>query len=150
VSLSERPVVGVGAVIVHAGRVALIRRGKEPLKGRWVVPGGTLEWGEGLEEAVVREVREETGLTVRPRALLMVFDRIERRPEGVLYHYVILDYLCEWLAGELEAGSDADEAAWVSPEELPAYDLPEKALEVVTDGFRQAAARGLVPGTQLG
>jgi 8-oxo-dGTP diphosphatase len=146
----ERPVVGVGAVIVHQGRVALIRRGKEPLKGRWVVPGGTVEWGEGLEEAVVREIQEETALTVRPRSLLTVFDRIDRGHDGVRYHYVILDYLCEWLAGELQAGSDAAEAAWAAPGDLAAYDLPQKALEVVTDGFRQAAALGLVPPAKLG
>jgi 8-oxo-dGTP diphosphatase len=145
VTLEGRPSVGVGAVIVHGGRVVLIRRGKEPLKGRWVVPGGTVEWGESLEDALVREVQEETGLTVRPRVLLMVFDRIERWPEGVRYHYVILDYLCEWTAGELSAGSDAAEAAWASPDELARYDLPQKALEVVLQGFREATTLGLVP-----
>jgi 8-oxo-dGTP diphosphatase len=145
VTPGNQPCVGVGAVIVHDGRVVLIRRGKEPLKGRWVVPGGTVEWGEGLEDALVREIQEETGLQVRPRALLLVFDRIERGPEGVRYHYVILDYLCEWVAGELKAGSDAAEAAWAAPAELEGYDLPPKALEVVLDGFRQAAALGLVP-----
>jgi 8-oxo-dGTP diphosphatase len=147
---SRRPVVGVGAVVVHQGRVALIRRGKEPLKGRWVVPGGTVEWGEGLEDAVVREIQEETGLTVRPRALLTAFDRIDHGPDGVRYHYVIVDYLCEWVSGELQAGSDAAEAAWAAPGELPRYDLPAKALEVVTDGFRQATALGLVPPDELG
>jgi 8-oxo-dGTP diphosphatase len=147
VTQEHRPVVGVGAVVVHEGRVALIRRGKEPLKGRWVVPGGTVEWGEALEDAVVRELQEETGLIVRPRALLTVFDRIDRGPDGVRYHYVILDYLCELVAGELSAGSDAAEAAWVAPQDLARYDLPQKALEVVTDGFRHAGELGgLCPG----
>jgi 8-oxo-dGTP diphosphatase len=143
--MAEQPRVGVGAVIVHAGRVVLIKRGKEPLLGRWVVPGGTVEWGESLQDALVREVQEETGLTVRPGELLTVFDRIERGPEGTRYHYVILDYLCEWLSGTLVAGSDAQDAAWAAPEDLPAYDLPEKALEVVRDGFRRAGVGGLRP-----
>jgi ADP-ribose pyrophosphatase YjhB (NUDIX family) len=95
---TPRPVVGVGAVVVHDGRVLLIRRGKEPLRGRWLVPGGAVEWGETLQEALVREVEEETGLVVRPRELLVVLDRIHRAagiPAGeVEYHYVIVDYLC--------------------------------------------------------
>ena len=144
------PSVGVGAVIVRDGRVVLIRRGKEPLKGRWVVPGGTLEWGEGLEDAVVREIGEETGLLVRPRALLTVFDRIDRGPDGVRYHYVILDYLCEWVSGDLCAGSDAAEAAWVPAGELSAYDVPPKALEVIAQGFSEAEALGLAPAVRLG
>lgn len=142
-NLSERPVVGVGAVVIHGGRVLLIRRGKEPLRGRWVVPGGTLELGETLEEGVVREVGEETGLRVRPRDVVTVFDRIERREGQVLYHFVIVDFLCEYISGELRAGSDAEEAAFVSRSDLPAYDLPPKALEVVLDGFARV---GDLPG----
>ena len=98
------PVVGVGGVVVHEGRVLLIRRGKQPLYGRWVVPGGTVELGEPLEEALVREMREETGLEVEPFELLTVFDRIERDGERVLYHYVIVDYLCRWRAGRGAGG----------------------------------------------
>lgn len=132
------PVVGVGAVVIHEGKVLLIRRGKEPLKGRWSVPGGTVELGETLEEALVREIGEETGLAVEPRALLTVFDRIHREDGNVRYHYVIVDYLCAYVAGELRAGSDAEAAAFVAPEELPRYDLPAKALEVVREGFERA------------
>ncbi|HET7747644.1 MAG TPA: NUDIX hydrolase [Vicinamibacteria bacterium] len=132
---------GVGAVLVHEGRVLLIRRGKMPLKGRWVVPGGTVELGEGLEEALVREIREEANLEVRPVEVVTVFDRIERQGGRVLYHYVIVDYLCDYVAGEPRAGSDALEVAFVREEDLPAYDLPEKALAVVRDGFRRARAR---------
>ena len=136
--------VGVGGVLVHEGRVLLIRRGKEPLLGRWVVPGGTVERGETLEAALVREMKEETDLRVRPVELLTVFDRIERDRGGeVTYHYVILDYLCEYLSGTARAGSDALEVAFARPEELEAFDLPEKALEVVQDGFARASARGL-------
>lgn len=133
-----RPSVGVGAVLIHEGRVLLIRRGKEPLRGRWVVPGGTVELGETLEEALVREVEEETGLRVRPRELVTVFDRIHREDGQVLYHYVIVDYLCEFVSGSPRAASDAEEVALVAPGDLPAYELPPKAWEVVLDGFRRA------------
>jgi mutator protein MutT len=135
---ATRPSVGVGAVVIRDGRVLLIRRGKEPLRGRWLVPGGTVELGETLEEAVVREIREETALEVAPLEVLTVFDRIDREEGRVLYHYVIVDYLCEYLSGEPQAGSDAEAVALVALEDLPAYDLPPKALEVVLDGFRRS------------
>jgi len=131
------PVVGVGGVVVHEGRVLLIRRGKQPLYGRWVVPGGTVELGEPLAAALVREMHEETGLEVEPFELLTVFDRIERDGERVAYHYVIVDYLCRWRSGEARAGSDALEVAWALPQELERYDLPAKALEVVEDALRR-------------
>ena len=98
------PVVGVGGVVVRDGQVLLIRRGKPPLYGRWVVPGGTVELGETLEEALVREMEEETSLRVEPIEVLTVFDRIERDGERVVYHYVIVDYLCRWLLGRGEGG----------------------------------------------
>jgi 8-oxo-dGTP diphosphatase len=132
------PRVGVGAVVVHEGRVLLIRRGKEPLRGRWVVPGGTVERGETLHEALVREVREETALTVRPGEVVLVFDRILREEAEVTYHYVIIDYLCEYVAGTPRAGSDAEAVAFVAPEALRDYDVPPQALEVVLDGFRRS------------
>lgn len=113
----------------------LIRRGKEPLRGRWVVPGGTVELGETLEHALVREMDEETGLRVEPGEVLLVFDRIAREEGVVRYHYVIVDYLCTYLSGDARAGSDAEAVAWVRPEDLPAYDLPQKAREVVQDAF---------------
>jgi mutator protein MutT len=134
------PVVGVGGVVVRDGRVLLIRRGKPPLLDRWTIPGGRVELGETLVEALVRELAEETALRVEPVELLTVFDRVERDAEGVVYHFVIVDYLCRWVSGEARAGSDAREAAWAAPEELDAYDLPEKAREVVEDAVRRAAA----------
>ena len=144
---------GVGAVLVHEGSVLLSRRGREPLRGRWVVPGGTVEVGETLQDALVRESVEETGLVVRPREVVAVFDRIERDGEGVRYHYVIIDYLCDYVSGTPRAASDAAVVAFVSPDELPAYQLPEKALEVVLDAFRRVQgdpARGLAkqPGAE--
>jgi 8-oxo-dGTP diphosphatase len=134
------PVVGVGGVVVRNGQVLLIRRGKPPLQGRWVVPGGTVELGETLEGALVREMEEETSLRVEPIEVLTVFDRIEREGERVVYHYVIVDYLCRWLSGEARAGSDALDVAWATPDQLADYDMPPKAVEVVRDAFRRGAA----------
>jgi len=135
--------------VVHEGRVALIRRGKDPLHGRWVVPGGTVELGETLEQALVREVLEETGVRVRPTEVLTVFDRIQREAGEVRYHYVIVDFLCEYVSGSLRAGSDATDAVWASAEELADYDVPEKARDVILDAFRRRSLPGsLVASTQ--
>lgn len=139
------PRVGVGGVVVQAGKVLLIRRGKPPLAGRWSIPGGTVEWGETLEQALVREMEEETGLRVRPGELLALFDRIERDGQRVHYHYVIADYLCDAVSGTLCAGSDALEAAFVTPAELPAYDLPPEALEIIAGALERHAARPALP-----
>lgn len=132
-------------MVVHDGRVLLIRRGKPPLRGRWVIPGGTVELGETLEAALVRELVEETGVRVRPLEVVTVFDRIERAGERILYHYVIVDYLCAYLSGTAEAGSDAEAVAWVAPADLAAYELPAKAAEVVEDAFRRVGERACVP-----
>ena len=107
------PLVGVGAVVVDNGRVLLVRRGTEPAKGMWSIPGGLIETGEMLHDAVAREVREETGLAVEPVALIELLDRILREADRVRYHYVIADYLCRVIGGTLAAASDADEARWV-------------------------------------
>ncbi len=130
---------GVGAVLIERGRVLLIKRGKPPLLGQWSLPGGTVEPGETLEAALRREMLEETALSVRVGPLLTVFDRIERDGERLVYHYVILDYLCGRLSGEARAGSDALELAWSTPDELERFALHQKALEVIREGFRRAA-----------
>lgn len=109
----EAPRVGVGAVIVHESRVLLVRRGREPLKGHWSLPGGLIELGESLQNAVVREVEEETGLRVEPLELIELLDRIHREEDRVRYHYVIADYLCRVTGGTLKAASDADAVRWV-------------------------------------
>lgn len=107
------PLVGVGAVIVHQGRVLLVQRGREPMKGRWTIPGGLIEVGEALSEAVVRETREETGLDIEPLELVELLDRIHREDGRVRYHYVIADYLCRVVGGTLAAADDADAVRWV-------------------------------------
>ena len=128
----ERPIVGVGAVIVDAGKVVLVRRRYEPLAGRWSLPGGALELGETLETGAAREMQEETGLRVEVGPIIEVFDRImldeERR---VRYHFVLVDYLCRPVGGELRAGSDVDAAVLVAPASLGAYDLTTKARAVI-------------------
>lgn len=136
----ESPRVGVGAVIFRDDRVLLIRRGKEPLKGTWLIPGGTVELGETLEEALVREILEETGIVARPGPLLAAFDRILHSPDGaVRYHYVILDYLCEWVAGEARAGSDAADVAWARLSELEERRVPAEAQQIIEMGRRRGA-----------
>jgi len=107
------PLVGVGGVVVHESRVLLVQRGTEPLKGRWTIPGGLIDVGETLREAVIREVKEETGLDVEPVELIELLDRIHREDERVRYHYVIADYLCRVTGGTLGAASDAAAVRWV-------------------------------------
>jgi len=128
----ERPIVGVGAVIVNAGKVLLVKRRYEPLAGHWSIPGGTLELGETLEAGLVREMREETGLEIQVGPVIEVFDRIILDPERrVRYHFVLVDYLCWPIGGVLQAGSDVDAAVLVNPAELDVYDLTEKARAVI-------------------
>ena len=128
----ERPIVGVGAVIVEAGRVLLVKRRYEPLAGRWSIPGGTLELGETLETGVAREMLEETGLKIEVGPVIEVFDRIIfDADKRVRYHFVLVDYLCWPIGGRLQAGSDVDQAVMVSPASLDEFDLTEKAREVI-------------------
>jgi len=138
----ERPIVGVGAVIVRDGKVVLIRRRYEPLAGQWSLPGGTLELGETLEAAVAREMLEETGLVVDVGPVIEVFDRImfdERR--RVRYHFVLVDYLCWPISGELRPGSDVDDAVLAAPEDLERYALTRKATAIIVRGLEMARAR---------
>ena len=120
---------------MRSGRVLLIRRAKAPLRGRWMIPGGRLRLGEGLREAVEREVREETGVVVRARRVLVVAEHIERLARRVRVHFVIVDYACDYVSGVPRAGSDALAAAWVNAARLEEYDLPAPALAVVRAGL---------------
>jgi 8-oxo-dGTP diphosphatase len=132
----ESPIVGVGAVIVQHNRVLLIRRGTAPLLGEWSLPGGALESGETLREAVAREVREETGLVVETGEMLGVYERIIPGDGGrVRYHFVLTDFLCRAIGGELRAGSDAADVRWFTSEELPALNLAHDTNDVVLKGL---------------
>ncbi len=135
------PLVGVGAVVVQDGRVLLVRRGTEPLKGHWTLPGGVLEVGEALTAGVVREVREETGLDVEPIELIELLDRIHREGDRVRYHYVIADYLCRVTGGELRAASDADAVRWVERAEWNSHSalvLDPVTVRVLEKGWQRA------------
>ena len=132
----EVPLVGVGAIIIEDSRVVLVKRLHPPLQAEWSIPGGVLEVGEMVRDAAIREAHEETGLTVEPGELLGVYDRILLNPEQrVQYHYVLIDFLCRRVAGDLAAASDAAEVRWFSQEELPALNLPEDTLDVIRKGF---------------
>lgn len=137
------PLVGVGAVVAEGGRVLLVRRGTEPLKGQWSLPGGLLELGESLTGGVIREVREETGLIVEPVELVELLDRIHREGERVRYHYVIADYLCRVMGGSLHAASDADAVRWVEREEWNSHSalkLDPVTARVIEMGWQRARA----------
>lgn len=132
----EIPLVGVGAIIIEDDRVLLVKRAHPPLQAQWSIPGGVLEVGELVRAAAVRETREETGLIVEPGELLGVYDRVLRNAEQrVQYHYVLIDFLCRRVEGELQANDDAVEVNWFTREELAALNLAEDTLDVIRKGF---------------
>jgi 8-oxo-dGTP diphosphatase len=147
----DRPLVGVGGVVIDHERVLLIRRGGPPLEGQWSIPGGMLELGETLEQGVARELAEETGLEVNVVELIEALQRIIPAPPGAdgapgdvarpQYHFVLLDYLCEARGGALRAGSDAKELAWAREDELAKFELHALATRVVRKAFAMARAR---------
>ena len=128
----SRPFVGVGGVVFIDGRVVLVKRRHEPLAGQWSLPGGAIELGETLHEGLRRELREEIGIETRVGPLVELFDRITRDTDGqVRYHYVLADYLCHHVSGELRPGSDADAVTRADPTNLSRYGLTEKAESVI-------------------
>lgn len=150
-----QPLVGVGAVVFDdAGRVLLVKRGREPGLGRWSLPGGLLELGETLKEGVAREVYEEAGLFVQVEAIVEVVDRIYRysdtdeeepKQSRVQYHYVVVDYLCHPLRGDLKPSSDAADVAWVTHDEWgdrELYSLDAIAVQVIEKAWLMALEAG--------
>jgi 8-oxo-dGTP diphosphatase len=134
----NRPLVGVGAIIFRRNRILMAQRGKEPLKGWWSLPGGALELGESLTDAVRREVLEETGLDVEPVKLFEVFERIIRDGEGTPeYHYILIDYVCRVTGGTLFPGDDVCAVDWVRRADLPALQITEGTLAVIERAFEQ-------------
>lgn len=132
----EIPLVGVGAIIIEDERVLLVKRAHPPLQAQWSIPGGVLEVGELVRDAAIREAQEETGLIVEPGELLGVYDRILRNAEQrVQYHYVLVDFLCRRVGGELQAADDAAEVSWFTRQELPALKLAADTVDVIQKGF---------------
>ena len=125
------PRVGVGAVVLDGERVLLARRGRAPSQGKWSIPGGLVHLGERLEDALVREIEEESGLRVRLLGLCGVIDRIVREQDAVRYHYVIIDYAAEPVGGRLQAGSDAAEVRWVNVDDLGQYDTTDGLADMI-------------------
>jgi mutator protein MutT len=141
-SYPARPLVGVGAVIRKGRRVVVVRRKAPPFEGQWSIPGGLVEVGESLREAVAREAREETGLTVEVGELLEVFERILPDARGrTKYHFVLLDYLCRPVGGRLRAGSDAAEAQWAASRQLDRLAIADSAKRVIRRALRKKVKR---------
>ena len=137
----DRPIVGVGGVVVRDGKALIVKRAHEPRKGEWSLPGGRVELGETLVDAARREIFEETGLEVAVGDIVEVFDRIHTHEDRIRYHFVIVDFLCAWTGGTLAPGDDATDAAWVGPEEVAAYGVNEHAVRVLRQGVEMAARR---------
>jgi ADP-ribose pyrophosphatase YjhB (NUDIX family) len=142
----ERPIVGVGAVVLDGDRVLLVRRGNEPLKGQWSLPGGAVEVGETLEAAVAREVLEETGLQVEVGPMIDVLDRIRVDRDGrTRYHFVLIDYLCRPTGGTLCCATDAADATWAAVNDLARFEIAEATVQMIDKGVERLRTRSATP-----
>jgi ADP-ribose pyrophosphatase YjhB (NUDIX family) len=131
----DHPIVGVGVVVLQGDRVLLVRRGQAPNVGRWSLPGGGQELGETYRAAAEREVREETAVEIEVRGLIDVVDSITRDSDGrIRFHYVLVDVLAAWRAGEARAGGDAAEARWFALDDLGGLGLWSETLRVIRRG----------------
>ena len=141
----DRPVVAVGAVIIHDGRALIVERAAAPRKGEWTVPGGVLELGETLRQGTEREVLEETGLVVEAGEVLEVDDSIYPDAQGgTEYHYVLIDFLCRVISGEAGPQSDVSRVRWIQPEVLGTMPLIGKTEQVIAKGFARSSPAGFV------
>lgn len=137
----NRPVVGVGVVVVKGDSVLLIRRGRPPKLGEWSLPGGKQEWGETVRETAVREIHEETGLAVELVDLIGVFDGIGRNADGsVGYHYTLVDFVARWTAGEPVAGDDAAAAEWIARDRIPSLGIWTETVRAIDLAFAKLAS----------
>jgi len=128
----ESPVVGVGAVVIKDEKVLLVKRGVDPNKGLWAIPGGSLKLGETLQEGAEREIMEETGIIIRAKEPVYSFDFFERDGDGrIRFHYVIVDMMADYIGGEVQGADDALEARWVSPEELKDMEVSRNTLKIL-------------------
>jgi 8-oxo-dGTP diphosphatase len=134
----DQPLVGVGAVVFKGEEVLLVRRGQEPAINSWSLPGGLVELGETMETAIKRELAEETGIRVRLLGVAAVLERIFPDPDGrIAYHYVLVDFLCDYLDGALTAGSDITAARFVPLTGLATFDLPQFTADVIRRAWEQ-------------
>ncbi|MHB8138962.1 MAG: NUDIX hydrolase [Smithellaceae bacterium] len=126
------PRVGVGAIVIHEGKILLVKRGVEPGKGLWAIPGGTLHLGETLRECAVREILEETGITIAVGECIYVFDLIERDDNGkIKFHFVVADFAGLYVSGEPKGADDADEAGWFAPEDLDGLPVSQNTMKAL-------------------
>jgi 8-oxo-dGTP diphosphatase len=138
----EHPLLGVGALIFRRDSILLVERGRDPLKGYWSLPGGLVEPGERLVDAVKREILEETGLSIRPVKIFEIFERIMKDAAGrVEYHYVLADYLCKVVKGEPKAGDDVSRVQWTRRRTLGEVQLTEGTLGVIRRAFDERRIR---------
>lgn len=134
--MSLYPQVGVGAIVFNGASVLLVKRGNEPAKGQWAVPGGRIRLGESLQEALKREIKEETNIEIEVGALIYAFDVIQKDEAGkVGLHYVVLDYEAKYLRGEIKAGDDAADVMWVDSETFKTLHINHRTKSLLQERY---------------